>query len=66
MVNVLIDIPSKIHSRIKILSAMKKTTMKEIIIETLGAGVYAIDDDGSWEDYITDLLKEIRQEQEKN
>lgn len=64
MVNVLIDIPSKIHSRIKILSAMKNTTMKEIIIKTLGEGVFADDNDGSWEDYITDLLKEIRQKEE--
>ena len=55
MVNVLIDLPSKIHSRIKMLSAMKRITMKDMIIKMLGEDVW-VNDNESWGDYIKDLL----------
>ena len=55
MVNVLVDLPSKIHSRIKMLAAMKKTTMKDMTIELLGDSVWAHDDE-SWGLYVKDLL----------
>ena len=57
MVNVLVDLPSKIHSRIKMLAAMKKTTMKDMTIELLGDSVWA-NDDGSWGLYVKDLLED--------
>jgi len=58
MVNVLIDLPSKIHSRIKMLSAMKKITMKDMIIQLLGQTVW-VNSDEEWGLYINDLLKDL-------
>lgn len=58
MVNVLVDLPSKIHSRIKMLSAMKKITMKDMIIKLLGQSIW-VDSDKEWAQYINDLIKDL-------
>lgn len=57
LVNVLIDIPDKIHRRLKTLAAIEGVTLREKIIERLGDAVYA-DDDGSWALFMADLTKE--------
>lgn len=57
MVNVLIDIPDKIHRRLKMLAAIEGVTLREKIIGCLGDSVY-VDDDGSWAAFMADLTKE--------
>jgi len=56
MVNVLLDIPSEIHKRIKMLSAYEEKPMKDKIIEILGDHVY-IHDEHSWRDMWGDITK---------
>ena len=57
MVNVLIDVPDKIHKRLKMWAAHEGVTLREKIIDCLGDAVYVYDD-GSWAEFMADLTKE--------
>ena len=55
MTNCLLDIPDKIHQRLKMRAVAEGKTLKEVIIEALGDVVY-IDDDGSWKEALNDYM----------
>ena len=63
LVNVLIDIPDKIHRRLKTVAAIEGVTLREKIIEFLGILVH-IDDDPSWNDLMAETIKEEQEETE--
>jgi hypothetical protein len=57
MVNVLIDVPDKIHRRLKMWAAYEGVTLRQKIIDCLGDVVW-VNDDGSWADFVADWTKE--------
>ena len=57
----LIDIPDKIHRRLKIWAAQEGVPLREKIIECLGSTVH-VDDDGSWALFMAEMTKEEEEE----